>query len=385
MTHSHAGQSANRLVFISACEQSADEHASRLIRAVMEKNPRIRFFGIAGPKMREAGCHGLFDMTQHSAMLLGALGAVGKAIRVLRLADRSMRRFRCNAAVLIDSPTLHIPMISRAKSAGVPVLYYIAPQLWAWGARRIHKLRDRVDHLACILPFEEKYFREQGVRATFVGHPLSDKLAERTVGAAALERLRSIGQPLVAILPGSRMHIVEENLPGQLEVASAIRRAFPNAAFVVSRANDRVSGVVEMMAQRSQVPVSFHDGALADLATASDLALATSGTTTLELAMHGCPMIVMYNTSRWGYELIGRWLIRTPFLSLPNILASREVVPEFMPYYRSTAPIASKAIEMLADDAVRNQMRHELLTITSALRNMPASKRVAELLMQMMK
>lgn len=346
-------------------------------------NPDIRFVGIAGPRMVAAGCHRIFDMSRHAAMLLGVLGVARQAIRMMTAADQCLRRFPFDAAVVVDSPTLHLPLVARAKAAGVPTLYYIAPQLWAWGAHRIHKIRNNVDRLACILPFEEEYFRNQGIHATFVGHPLADKLALQMPSAQTVAELRGSGQPLVALLPGSRKHIVHEVLPGQLEIAEAVARTIPAAGFVVSAANPETATVIRRLLAVSRTAIRLHEEPLTNLITACDLALVASGTTTLEVAMHGKPMIVMYNASRVFYHLIARWMIRTRHLSLPNILAGRKLVPEFMPYYRSTRPISEMAINLLQNVDLRETMSRELRAATAALRTLRASENTARILLEL--
>lgn len=380
--HAYADDAGPR-IFISAAEPSADEHAANLIQAFRTAHPEYRFEGVAGPRMVAAGCEPIFDMTRHSAMLLGALGAARQAWRMLALAGERLRMKRFDAAVVVDSPTLHLPLAARAKASGVPVMYFIAPQLWAWGGWRIYKLRHNVEQLACILPFEEEYFRNQGVNARFVGHPLADKLAAQPVDEAEVARLRSNGSPMVALLPGSRRHVVSEVLPGQVEVAAAITRAFPGATFVASVANPQTKPIVHEAAERSRLSMIIHDGPVGEAIRAADLVLVASGTSALEVAFHERPMIVMYNASRVFYHLVARWVIRTTSLSLPNILAGREVVPEFMPYYRSTAPIADVAIRLLDNAAERERMVAELREIVAPLRNTRASQAAAELLERM--
>lgn len=333
--------------------------------------------------MVEAGCERIFDMSSHSAMLAAALGNVGRGIRMLNTADAHLRSRHFAAAVLTDSPTLHLPLAGRARSAGVPVLYYIAPQMWAWGAHRIYKLRHRVDKLAVILPFEEEYFRNQGVDATFVGHPLAEQIARYKPDITIVNRLRQRGEPFIALLPGSRAHVVSAVLPGQLEVAESIQKEFPRTAFVVSIANPQTAPIVEAMARRCSARVSLHQSDLTEMIVAADLVLVTSGTTALEVAFHAKPMIVMYQSSRLLYHAVARWMIHTPFLSLPNILAGRAVVPEFMPYYTSTTPIAACALELLRDEYTRNRMIADLWTITNSLRDRSASVEVAEMLAEL--
>jgi lipid-A-disaccharide synthase len=368
------------LVFISVAEQSADLHGAALIRATRESLPDVRFVGVAGPEMVKAGCDGIFDMTRHAAMLLGALGSVRQGLRMLRTADEHLRRYAFDAAVVVDSPILNLRIARRAHALGVPVLYYIAPQLWAWGARRIYKLRHDVDHVACILPFEESYFRDQGVNATFVGHPLAERFAESVSDDRAIAELRGKGTPLVAILPGSRRHVVESNLPGQLAVARQICAKLPRAKFIVSIANERVGPDVRRMAHSTGLPVSTTDKHH-DLVRAADLVLVTSGTAALEVAFLERPMIVMYQASRLFYHLFARWMLTTKYLSLPNILAGREIVPEFMPYYSSTDAIAEQAISLLADEPKRATMVTEMRNIVAPLRRIMASRRTAHLLL----
>jgi len=335
--------------------------------------------------MVAAGCESIYDMSRHSAMLLGALRAVGRGIAMLRTADRHLRRFPFDAAVLIDSPTLHLPLAGRAHAAGVPVMYYIAPQMWAWGAHRIFKLRHRTQRVAVILPFEERYFRNQGVDATFVGHPLAEQWAQTNTDANVVRRLRDRGHPLVALMPGSRTHVVESVLPDQLEVVEQVARVFPDAAFGISVANPQVARVIENLLEHRSAPITPCLNHHAELSDAADLALVASGTTALEVAFHRRPMIVMYNASRVFYHLFARWMIRTHYLSLPNILANREIVPEFMPYYTSTEPIAARAIELLRSDELRQRMILDLDEVTEPLRGGRASERTAAMLLDMVK
>ena len=371
------------LIFISAAEPSADLHAAALIEATAALCPSVRFVGVAGPRMVEAGCHAIFDMTRDAAMLLGVVGAAGRAARMMRISDACLRRFPFKAAVVVDSPMLHLPLAGRAQAAGVPVLYYIAPQLWAWGAGRIHKLRNRVEAVAAILPFEEAYFREGGVPATFVGHPLIERLAATPVDPASVSEIRAGAKCLVAILPGSRRHVVEEVLPGQLEVARRVADAIPGVRFAVSVANDQVGGAVAVAVQAAGVSVTSIAGPPGALIAASDLVLVASGTATLEVAYHHRPMIVMYNASKLFYHLVGRWRLRTPHLSLPNILAGREIVPEFMPYYTSTEPIARRAIELLKSPEARASMARDLKSIIDPLAHGEASKQTAKMLLDL--
>ena len=365
-----------RRLFISVAEQSADEHAAALIRAFRQRVPRAVFAGLAGPAMRAAGCETFHDMTVRSAMALAAVRRVPEALWLLHRLKAYLAEGRFDAAVMVDSPTLNLPIARLCRRRGIPVLYYIAPQTWAWASWRNAKVRRRVNRVACIWPFEEPYFRGQGIPATYVGHPSFDRLLVQEFDEARVAEFRARGSPVVTLLPGSRAHVIREVFPGQLEVAAALKKRFPRARFLVVPANDEMRRLIETILGASapvkdiEVPAGDDPtGAQAENAVAAlraaaikaaDLVLVASGTVTLEVAYHGTPMIVMYNASRWMYELVGRRLISTPHLSIPNILAGREVVAEFMPYYRTVEPITARAAEWLETPATLARIRREL-------------------------
>ncbi len=370
-------------IFISAAEPSADLHGAALIRAVTALHPQARFTGVAGPRMRQAGCKSIYDMTEHSSMLAGALGHVHHGYKMLSLARRELQEQDFHAAVVIDSPILNLRVARRAKSFGVPVLYYIAPQLWAWAGRvRIRSVRSSVDRIACILPFEEPYYRAYGIEANYVGHPLFAALAEDQIDQGVLQRLKGRGEPILAIMPGSRRHVAAENFPAQLQVAKKLRSKFADLKTLVSIANSQVRPILDRVSRTIDVPAEFHEGSNAELLSAAELALVASGTATLEAAYHHTPMIVMYNSSRVLYQFI-RHVISTPYFSLPNILANREVVPEFMPYYRSIDPIAERAADLLGDDRARKQMSAELAKVVQPFLSTTASETTAKILLDL--
>ena len=423
-------------IFISVAEQSADEHAAALVRAFHKRQPDARFVGLTGPALRAAGCETFHDMTARSAMALAAIRRVPEALRLLYRLRRYFAAERFDAAVLVDSPTLNLPIARLCRRAGLPVLYYIAPQTWAWAAWRNKKIRRRVSRLACIWPFEEGYFRQHGIPATYVGHPSFDHLLGLRIDDAKVAALRAAGTPVITLLPGSRAHVVREVFPGQLEAFARLKKKFVHACGLVVPANYEmrcligailadspqakgvevitdvedeaassraapssdlpfggpiehkhagVTGVTSPTAvsvagaQSLETPARQEPrppgaarpegrgssidrlaGLRATAIRAADVVFVASGTVTLEVAYHAVPMIVMYNASRWLYKLIGRRLIRTPFLSIPNILAGRRIVPELMPYYRTVDPVIAAANEWLSTPATLARIRQEL-------------------------
>ncbi len=350
-------------IFISAAEHSADLHAASLIEAIRRRRPGARFVGLTGPRMRRAGCETIEDMTRHSAMLAGAFLKVGQGLDILSRIDRALSAQPLDLAIVVDAPTYHLPIARRCKARGLPVLYYIAPQTWAWAEFRVRKIRQRTDRLAVIFPFEEDYFRRHGIDAVYVGHPLWDALARHRVDQAFVAERRRGHDLTVAILPGSRKHVIKEVLPGQLEVAGVLRRRFDRLGLMISAADDRARAVIARIVGAAGMDIPIYQGRHLDVINAADLALVASGTGTVETAYYHCPMVVMYNASRVGYHLLGRWFIRTRYFCMVNILAGRQVVPEFMPFYRSTEPIAARAVELLASPEGRRRMSQELADV----------------------
>lgn len=372
------------LIFLSAAEASADRYGADLVRSLRAKHPQVRCVGLGGPRMAEAGCELFTDMTHRSAMLMGAIAEIPRGLLLLHRCRRFFQKERPDCCVFLDSPFLNLRLVQRAKAAGARTVYYIAPQTWAWHESRVRQIRRDVDELACILPFEEDYFRRHGCRATFVGHPLFESLARETPDVQTAARLRAAGEPRIVLLPGSRRHVVQEVLPGQLEVAEELVKRFPTASLWLACANEGLRPLVEGLLTRSQAQAEVLVGHNAALLSGADLALVASGTATLEAAHHACPMVILYNsTPRWQWNLVGRHLVRTRFLSLVNILSNKELCPEFMPYYPGPEPVVQAACRWLENPSANQQMRQELQRLVAPLQVIGVSDRVADIVLDM--
>jgi lipid-A-disaccharide synthase len=378
---------ADRRIFISVAEASADLHAAALLRQAGETLPACRFYGLTGPRMRAAGAETLYDFTAHAAMLSGVLSVVGHARRALRLIEQSWREAPPAAVVLIDSPELHLRLARRARQMGVPVLYYVAPQTWAARAYRNRQIARDVDRLACILPFEEAYFRGVGIAAEFVGHPLFESSRRQTVDEGTVRMLRTGDGPLIALLPGSRRHVIDTMLPRQLEVIRHLRQAGVTPRVAVSCVDTGQQAGIEEHLMRAGMAARVVVGDNASLLSAADLVLVTSGTATLEVAYYRKPMIVMYDAGRllrWPYRLLGRLVLATPHLSLVNILAGARVVPEFMPFLPDVRRVARTAGALLHDARWRDLLVRQLDELVRPLVDTQPSRRVCELLAELL-
>jgi lipid-A-disaccharide synthase len=385
---------ANRRVFITVAEVSGDRHAAQLVRALRQLDPSIRVEGLGGPEMAAAGATVHRETVGNAAMgWRGALRAA-EVWGLLRWTRRHFEASKPDLLVGVDSPSMNFHFARLAKRFGVPVLQYVAPQLWAWREGRMAKLRKRVDHVACILPFEEPYFRSHGVSATFVGHPLFDELSPHRDPPPAEDRFPS-KPPVIGLLPGSRGSVAKANFPRLLEVARAIRQAFPDARFLVptTAATDRV---VRTMAQRGaanlgRADVEIKQDGFDELVPRCDLCLTVSGTATLHVAGYNVPMIVVYHGNPVLWHALGRWLVKIPTKTLVNLLAGgpngrpeQHLTPEFTPWYGPTGPVAELALDYLRHPEKLEEQRRGLAELVGKLDKPGASMNVARIAMGMM-
>jgi lipid-A-disaccharide synthase len=388
-----AGNTPKR-VFITVAEVSGDRHAAQLVRALRELDPTLEIEGLGGDAMRAAGAVVHHETVSNAAM--GWRGAL-RAAEVWKLLRWTRRHFAArppDIQIGVDSPSMNFHFAKLARARNIPALQYVAPQLWAWREGRMKKLRKRVDHVACILPFEEPYFRSHGVRATFVGHPLFDELPPRREPPRPSQRFPHRA-PVIGVLPGSRRSVTRANLPGLVEAAAHVWNAFPDATFLVptTAATDEI--VPEILKARAPrgMRASFTVGrdAFDEMVPRCDLCLTVSGTATLHVAGYNVPMIVVYHTTRLLWHGIGRWLIRIPTRTLVNLLAAgpqgssdQHLTPELTPWYGSGAPVADLALDYLRHPEKLEAQRRKLADLVASLDHPGASMNVAKIAMGMM-
>jgi lipid-A-disaccharide synthase len=368
-------------IFISAGEPSGDLHAANLITAMRRQRPDATFFGLGGPKMAAAGCELLRDMTVHGShmLIIEPLLEIGSYLKLIAEVDKQIQARRPDLAIFVDYPGLNFVLASRCRVARVPTFWYIPPQLWAWASFRVKKMSRRLTRVACVFPFEVDFYRRAGIDARFVGHPLMDHFAGLKFDEAAVQAGRARpGEKVVLLLPGSRRKEIEGLLPLYLNVCRLIRSRVPNTRFVMGCLNATHAGMAEGIArQQGGVEIETFIGKTNELMSVADMALAASGTATLELAHFGTPMIALYPVSRWQYTLLGRLLLRTPYLSLPNAVAGRCIVPEYYFYWGGPEPIVDDAVSLLTDEARAATMRAELSKVRRSLGEAGASERAA--------
>ena len=347
-------------IFISTGEPSGDLHAANLIRSLRKLRPDAEFVGYGGPKMAEAGATVLFPLVEMAVMwFLRVLLNLHKFIGLVGLADRSFRDERPDAVVLIDYPGLHWWIARKAKARGIPVFYYVPPQIWAWAGWRVKKVRRFVDHVLCSLPFEPAWYHARGVPgAAYIGHPYFDELAERTLDEAFLAEQRGRGGPVVALLPGSRTQEVTRNLPIMLHAAAKLVRQRPDVRFVVASLHERHKAMVEAIIAEVglTLPIEVHAARTPELIRLADVAWAVSGSVGLELMMEALPTVVLYKVNRFDL-LIARPFIKAKYISLVNLLADAEVMPEYLTEHDVSGELAGWAGRWLGDPAERERPR----------------------------
>jgi lipid-A-disaccharide synthase len=361
-----------RDILFVAGEASGDLHASGVARALRAHDAPYRLAGIGGDEMRAAGVE-LIEHAERLAVMgfVEVLKHIPLHYRLARELERRIRSGEVALVVLIDYPGFNMKIAAAARAAGVPVLYYITPQVWAWGEKRLAELSRTITKAAVILPFEEELLRRHGIDATFVGHPLLDR-ARAMPDRAEARRSLGVGEGdrLLALFPGSRAQEIARHLDRFVETARELQRRDPALKVVVSAAPH-----VEITRERCPFPL-VHSASFAVL-RAADAAMCKSGTTTLEAAVAGCPLVVAYRTSAITYAAAKR-LVRIPHIGLVNVVAGREVAPEFVQEALVPARVADVLGELLDRSSPRRQtMIAELDRVRASLGEPGAAERVA--------
>jgi lipid-A-disaccharide synthase len=337
--------------FFSAGEPSGDLHAAKLIRELARLDPTFEARGLCGPHMKSAGCHQIFQLTDLAVMgLWKVLPALGKFYRVFKLAQADLAAHRPDAVVLVDFPGFNWHIAAAAKSLGIPVIYWLPPQLWAWAPWRIRKVRRNVDLVLCALPFEYDWYQQRGVNARFVGSPFFDEVDEKPldpVVMSTLSRQAESGDRLVAVLPGSRRHEVVSNFPIQIRIMRKLAAQVPGCRFVIANLNEEHRRMcAELLAEDAPAaPVDFRVAKTSEVIAAAEVVLMKSGSVSLEVMARHKPAVVLYRMSRIGY-FFGQLFLTCRYISLPNLIAGRAVMPEYVPAH-PTGRVADEVTERL--------------------------------------
>ncbi|MSQ90005.1 MAG: hypothetical protein EXS01_01240 [Phycisphaerales bacterium] len=366
------------LILFTAFEPSGDAHAAPVIAALRGAHPTWRLVAWGGRRMEAAGAEMMGRTADDGTMGVPALDKILSIRRIAGEIDRFGRENPVAVHVPVDSPAANFPMCKRMKGRGARVVHLVAPQIWAWGPWRIRKLRRLTDHVICLLPFEEAWFRARGVPATFVGHPVMGD-AHDSAESGDLWQEPEAGAPRVLILPGSRTIEVNRNSKLLLEVLASISGRYPNTAAVICAASPSIARrfveVVGSIPRNATLMTGVIDRAVAWC----DFAVGVSGTVSLDLTRAAKPMIGIYQTSALA-RIGANFMLRTPQRLLPNILAKRCLVPEFVPWSGSSAPIIAAALRMASEPHWRAEITTGLREIARCFEGHDPGRESAEVI-----
>jgi lipid-A-disaccharide synthase len=372
-----------RRIMIVAGEASGDMHGADLVREILMRNPACEFFGIAGQRMREAGVRALYRAEDVAGLGLTELtSTIQRTVGAMRDLRAALRREKPDLLILIDFAEFNMMLAKGGKSAGVPVLYYITPQVWAWRRGRVRKLVERTDRLAVVLPFEVELFARAGERAAFVGHPLLDKVKVSQGRAETLAHHNlPAGARLLALLPGSRPREIRYLLPPMVE-AARILNCERNLVPCLALAHTLDPGELSRQTGIDLDGIHVIRNDTYSIVGASDVALVASGTATLEAALLGCPMVIAYKMSAATYLVAKMLITGVKYIGMPNILAGTEIVPELI-QWQASGPRLAAAADALMREPLRGRTIEALNRIRGQLGAPGAAGRVAAMALAM--
>ncbi len=345
-------------ILVSAGEASGDLYAALLVDELRRRWPAAEFFGCTGPRMRAAGVRTVVDAA--SLAVVGLIEVVSHIPRIwleFRKLWAAAREARPDVAILTDSPDFHLRLARRLRRQGVPVVYLVAPQVWAWRKGRLRAMRRDLRHLLCIFPFEEEFFRREGLAATYIGHPLAGFVRPQLSREEFFRKHgMSLSRQLITVMPGSRRGESARHLPHLLDAVERLARD-GDAQFVLPASP--TTGAAFFRDRIGPAPIQVIEAESWDAMAHAAVVLAASGTVTVEAALLGAPMVTFYRVTQASW-LAGKLLVDVPFYSMVNLVAGRRIVPELMQSGMTGERIAAEARRLLADPAARERMRADL-------------------------
>ena len=368
-------------IFISTGEPSGDLHAANLVHALKTRLPEAEIVGFGGPRMQAAGATVLYPLVELAVMWFGrVLLNLHKFLALASQADRYFRHQKPDVVILIDYPGFHWWIAWRAKVRGIPVVYYVPPQIWAWAGWRVDKMRKYVDHVLCSLPFEPAWYHARGVpQAEYVGHPYFDELGERVLDPGFLADQVARGGPRVVLLPGSRTQEILKNFPMMLAAARKLSAQLPATRFLVSCLHERHQALVNRLIQEETgLPrLEVHAGRTPELIRVADIAWAVSGSVGLELMNEALPSVIVYKVKPVDLK-IARRFIKSRYISLVNLLADFEVMPEYLTGEDVSNDMTRWAHRWLTDPHTRSQTAQALIALRERVAQPGATARAAD-------
>lgn len=372
-------------ILIVAGEPSGDLHAANLVRDLRPLENDLEFFGLGGSLSKKAGVRTVFDI---SSLALVGLGEVLKNIftvgKVFKGLLREVDSERPDLAILVDYPGFNLRLAGELKKRSIPVVYYISPQVWAWGRDRIEIIKRCVKKILVFFKFEEDLYKASGIDAEFIGHPILDTVKTSITKSEARKKYGLQEKSLtVALLPGSRALEVKKLLPVMAAAAKIIVSRIPEARFIIAKYADLPSGMYEGIVDSSGLKIEVADGDTYNVLNAADFAIVASGTATLETAIIGTPLVITYKANLLTY-IAYKFVATIPFIGIVNIIAGKEIAPELLQYDATPEKISDMVISIWSDPARMAKMRDELGRVRSSLGPAGASMRAAQTILKLL-
>ena len=366
-------------LMIVAGEASGDLHAAHLVEAIHHLDPNIRFSGLGGPLMQDAGVEIYQDITKIAVVgFVEVLKHYGKFKKAFDLILGKIKEQRPAAVILVDYPGFNLRLAQKIKKLGIKVIYYISPQVWAWKANRVEIIRECVDKMLVLFPFEKEFYKKFNINVTCVGHPLVNTIQVESTKEDFLRSAKLSTQKLtIGLLPGSREKEVQIHLPIMVEAAEILAKEFTQIQFLVARASTIPSSMIEASVRTSAVPMTIIEKNTYDAVHACDLCMVASGTATLETAILGKPMVVIYKTSLITWAL-ARIFIKIPYIGLVNVVAGKKIVPECIQFEATGPKMAEELKNIFTNELKIVEIKEELRKVKDSLGESGASQRAAE-------
>ena len=373
-------------VMFSAGESSGDQHAANMFLELKKHQPDIKGFGMGGAKMALAGIDIRYDSGS-----IGVIGVVevlkhyGEIRRALKLIQQLVSTERPDLLVCVDYKEFNLKLARFAKQCGIKVLFYVSPQVWAWRPGRVKTYGKAIDMMAVIFPFETTYYDAENVPVRYVGHPSVDKVHPQR---SRLEDMAIFNldesNPVIGLLPGSRANEINRLLPIMLAAAEILQARIPGIQFILPQADSISDELLENYMDRSPVKITVIKNQPYDVIQCCDVVMTTSGTATIEIALLTVPMVITYKLAALTYWL-GRWLVNTPFIGLPNIILGKGFIKELIQHEATSENLAEEIERILTDKFYADQMRDNLNQVKQQLGQGGGSKNMAELALEIMK
>jgi len=372
-----------RNIFIVTGEASGDLHAAKLVKDVHKLDPNINFSGMGGINMRNAGVNIIIDFTDLAVMgLFDVLRHLTKFYSAKKIIHKTLLNNPPDLLILIDYSGFNLRLVKKAKQAGIKILYYITPQVWASRQRRIKIIRKYVDQLAVIFPFEVDFYKQFDIPVAFVGHPLANTVqATMDMAFAKQEFTLNSEYKTIGLFPGSRKEEIKRLLPVMLKSAKLLKKAFPNIQFVLALASSLTQNDLAPYLKKSNLDIKIIANQNYDAMQVCDAIIATSGTVTLEIALMNIPMVIIYKISPPYFPI--KLIINVPFIGLCNIIAGKEIVKEFLQQHANPKNISTEITHILNDEIYRNTMIAELKKVKQQL-TLKETESLAQLILKIL-